>query len=122
LKKIENRASGDRVAKDDLLDEPYLYETLEFDPEYQGNYGVTPRWVGRLVNIKTGVIHDDVFLHGEAARQVGRDVEVGEVAPGVMTHGTNEKTGRQFYGVTWITEGKELEAAEAALLKLEAGF
>lgn len=116
LKVLSNAApaDGDRLTKEGMLDRTWLVTLHEYTPDYEGQYGPSPRAIVDLREVDGDGEATRHWLWATAAKQVGEALEPGEVAVGKFVTMTS-KGGREYSGWSWVSDPLVLAKAEERL-------
>lgn len=127
IKRVEPRAQddtggGDRFDKSAAVGHLVLVELVEYDSEYPGNYGKSPRAIVHITDIDAGsTVYRDAWIFSTLASQVARDLAPGEKGLGRICTGKT-KSGGDWYGFEFTLSDIDWNRAEKALTDAEIPF
>lgn len=119
----DSGGTGDFLTKEDLKDRLIVFKVVEFDPQHEGEYGVTEKVVIDLLIVdgdRAGHVEDGFWAYGNLAKQIGRTVKVGASSVARVVSGSS-KGRNPWYGVEFAISDDEYQQAMTAIANVQDG-
>jgi hypothetical protein len=114
---------SDGFTKEDLLNELIVVQVDDYDPKTPTKYGTSATLLGTVTVVTgelAGVVEPRFYCAGNLARQIGDALDVGTMAPGRIVKGQSAN-GRDWFGIEWTADAKDVAAAEKAVRTAQEG-